>query len=88
MEDGTDPYGVLNVPSSASDEEIRKAYRSQARKYHPDKNRGKPNEEALLNLFNKLQQAYDLLTDAVSACFERKWGGERWKGRERKGLRE
>ena len=32
----TDPYSVLGVPSSASDDEVKKAYRELIRKYHPD----------------------------------------------------
>ena len=32
----TDPYEVLNIPSTATDEEVKKAYRDLARKYHPD----------------------------------------------------
>ena len=32
----TDPYTVLNIPSTATDEEVKKAYRELARKYHPD----------------------------------------------------
>ena len=38
----TDPYEVLNVPSSATDEEVKKAYHALARKYHPDNYPGGP----------------------------------------------
>ena len=38
------PYGVLGVSPSATDEEIKKAYRALSRKYHPDANINNPNK--------------------------------------------
>ena len=56
-----DYYQTLGVDRSASHEDIRKAYRKLARKYHPDINPG--NKEAE-NKFKDLSVAYDVLGDA------------------------
>lgn len=57
----TDPYQVLGVSRSASDEEIKKAYRSLSRKYHPDANVNNPNKAQAEEKFKEVQQAYDLI---------------------------
>ena len=54
----TDPYGVLGIPQSASDEEIKKAYRTLSRKYHPDANINNPNKDQAEARFKEVQQAY------------------------------
>lgn len=54
-----DPYQVLGVSPSASDEEIKKAYRSLSRKYHPDANLNNPNRAQAEEKFKEVQQAYD-----------------------------
>lgn len=41
------PYDILGVSPSATDEEIKKAYRTLSRKYHPDANVGKPGRKPL-----------------------------------------
>ncbi len=53
-----DPYEVLNVSPSASEEEIKAAYRKLAKKYHPDLNGGSPTAEAKMREIN---EAYTLL---------------------------
>lgn len=55
-----DYYAVLGVDRAATAEEIRKAYRSLARKYHPDVNKA----EDAATKFNEVQEAYDTLCDA------------------------
>ena len=54
-----DPYQVLGVGRSASDDEIKKAYRSLSRKYHPDANINNPNKDQAEEKFKEVQQAYD-----------------------------
>lgn len=53
------PYQVLGVTPSASDEEIKKAYRNLSRKYHPDANINNPNRAQAEEKFKEVQQAYD-----------------------------
>lgn len=53
-----DPYEVLGITRDASTEEIKKAYRSLSRKYHPDANINNPDKEAAEEKFKEIQQAY------------------------------
>jgi DnaJ-class molecular chaperone len=55
-----DHYQTLGVPKSASAEDIRKAYRELARKYHPDLH---PDDAAAKEKFKKVQSAFDVLND-------------------------
>ena len=61
MADKRDYYEVLGVPKSASDDDIKKAYRKLAKKYHPDANPGDKEAEAK---FKEASEAYAVLSDA------------------------
>ncbi|MDO4313899.1 MAG: DnaJ domain-containing protein [Eubacteriales bacterium] len=54
----TDPYQILGIRRDASDDEIKKAYRTLSRKYHPDANINNPNKEQAEAKFKEVQQAY------------------------------
>lgn len=55
----SDPYKVLGLERGASDEEVKKAYRTLSRKYHPDANINNPNKAQAEEKFKEVQAAYD-----------------------------
>ncbi|MES0278942.1 MAG: DnaJ domain-containing protein, partial [Dehalococcoidales bacterium] len=55
-----DYYGILGVKQGASGQDIKKAFRKLARKYHPDIN---PNDKASEAKFKQINEAYEVLSD-------------------------
>ncbi|XP_057776662.1 dnaJ protein ERDJ3B-like [Salvia miltiorrhiza] len=66
-------YDVLQVPKGASDDQIKRAYRKLALKYHPDKNQG--NEEANKK-FAEINNAYEVLSDSEKRGIYDRYGEE------------
>ena len=57
-----DPYSVLGVSQNASDEEVKKAYRELARKYHPDNYQNNPLADLAEEKMKEINEAYDTIT--------------------------
>lgn len=58
----TDPYKVLGVSPTASDEEVKEAYRKLAKKYHPDQYAESPLKELADEKMKEINEAYDSVT--------------------------
>lgn len=54
----SNPYEILGIDPSATDEEVKKAYRRLSRKYHPDANINNPNKDQAEAKFKEVQAAY------------------------------
>lgn len=73
---GKDYYKILGVPKTAKDDEIKKAYRKLALRWHPDKNKSPGAEEK----FKEISEAYDVLSDKEKREIFDKFGEEGLKG--------
>ncbi|KAG6410640.1 hypothetical protein SASPL_128705 [Salvia splendens] len=72
----SDYYSVLNVSKNATLQEIKAAYRSLARKYHPDMNKGPGAEEK----FKEIAAAYEVLSDTEKRSVYDRFGEEGLRG--------
>jgi len=59
-----DPYAVLGVPSTASLDEVKKAYRELAKKYHPDNYINNPLADLAEEKMKEINEAYDMIVNS------------------------
>lgn len=71
-----DYYKILGIPKTAKDDEVKKAYRKMALRYHPDKNKTIGAEEK----FKEVAEAYEVLSDKKKRDIYDKYGEEGLKG--------
>lgn len=72
-----DPYQVLGVPSTATDEEVKKAYRNLARKYHPDNYHDNPLADLAQERMKEINEAYETIRTQRKAAQS---GGQSYGG--------
>ncbi|PCI93052.1 molecular chaperone DnaJ [Candidatus Aerophobetes bacterium] len=73
----TDYYAALEVGKTATQDEIKKAYRKQAIKYHPDKN---PDSKDAESKFKDISEAYEVLSDEQKRQLYDQYGADALKG--------
>lgn len=73
---GKDYYKILGISRGASEEDIKKAYKKMALKYHPDKNKSAGAEEK----FKEIAEAYEVLSDPQKRQVFDQYGEEGLKG--------
>ncbi|XP_027338557.1 dnaJ homolog subfamily B member 13-like isoform X3 [Abrus precatorius] len=75
---GVDYYKILQVDKNATDEELKKAYRKLAMKWHPDKN--PTNKKEAETKFKQISEAYEVLNDPQKRAIYDQYGEEGLKG--------
>ncbi|KAK0136669.1 DnaJ subfamily B member 1 [Merluccius polli] len=73
---GKDYYAVLGITKAATEDDIKKAYRKQALRFHPDKNKSPGAEDT----FKEIAEAYDILSDPKKKDVYDRFGEEGLKG--------
>ena len=70
-----DPYSVLGISPSASNEEVKKAYRDLSRKYHPDSYVNNPLSDLAEEKFKEIQEAYKQIMDEREKGYSGNYSG-------------
>ena len=75
-----DPYKVLGVSRDATDDEIKKAYRELARKYHPDNYNGNPLADLVEEKMKEINEAYEMIQKERSGGGRSDYSGRGYSG--------